>query len=217
MDIQVGPDPAGRAAAVIAQLLRDAHRNRGEAFLALSGGSTAPPMIAALLDQDVPWQTTIAWQVDERVAPDGHPARNALQLSVLPCQVRPMPVTSTDLRRSARQYSALLPDRFDVVHLGIGDDGHTASWPPDDPAPVEARRAVELVDEFNGYRRMTLTPRVVNAARSRVVLTVGASKRPVVERWLLGDATLPITLVAADDTFVFLDADAAPEGVRQSD
>lgn len=170
-------------------------------------------MIAALLDDDVPWETTIVWQVDERVAPDGHDARNANQLSVLPCQVRLMPVTADDLAQSARQYGALLPEQFDVVHLGLGDDGHTASWPPDDPGPVETRRSVEVVDEFHGYRRMTLTPRVVNGARSRVVLTVGAAKRPMVERWFLGDTSLPITRVKSTGTFVMLDAEAAPDSV----
>ncbi|NNE13025.1 MAG: 6-phosphogluconolactonase [Ilumatobacter sp.] len=217
MDIRVGAHAEQRAATFIADRLRDAHRRRGEAFVALSGGSTAPPMIAELLDQDVPWETTIVWQVDERVAPDGDRARNANQLSVLPCQVRLMPVTAADLEASARQYGALLPERFDVVHLGLGDDGHTASWPPGDPGPVESHRSVEVVAEFHGLPRMTLTLLVVNAARSRAVLTVGAEKRPMVERWFLGDESLPITRVTSDDTFVFLDEQAAPKGIRLSE
>ncbi len=177
----------------------------------MSGGSTAPPLIRALLDQDVPWETVTVWQVDERVAPDGDDDRNANQLAVLPCVVRLMPVTNKDLRRSARQYGAKLPERFDVVHLGLGDDGHTASWPPGDDGPTVSERAVELVRDFHGMDRMTLTKRVVNHARARVVLTTGASKRPVVDRWLDGATDLPIAAVKRSDTFVFLD-DAAGAG-----
>lgn len=176
----------------------------------MSGGSTAPPMIRALLDQDVPWETVTVWQVDERVAPDGDEARNAEQLAVLPCVVRQMPVTNSDLRRSARQYGALLPERFDVVHLGLGDDGHTASWPPGDDGPVTSNRSVELVRDFHGVDRMTLTGRVVNGARSRVVFAIGRSKRPMVERWLGGDTTLPIAAIKRSSTWVFLDEAAAP-------
>lgn len=212
MDIRVGPGAAERAALWIARRLRDAHRRRGEALLALSGGSTAPPMIAALLDEEVPWETTTVWQVDERVAPDGDGRRNANQLDVLPCRVRLMPVTRTDLRRAARQYGALLPERLDVVHLGLGDDGHTASWPPGDDAPIGSERPVELVPEFHGVPRMTLTGRVVNGARARAVLTVGGSKREMVERWLLRDPALPITAVRSTSTWVFLDDAAAPAG-----
>ncbi len=178
--------------------------------MALSGGSTAPPMIAALLDEEVPWETTTVWQVDERVAPDGDERRNAGQLVALPCRVRLMPVTASDLRRAARQYGALLPDRFDVVHLGIGDDGHTASWPPGDAGPIDSDRTVEVIPEFHGVPRMTLTRRVVNGARSRAVLTVGESKREMVERWLLHDPALPITAVRSTSTWVFVDDAAAP-------
>lgn len=210
MDIRVGPDPAERAADWIATRLRDAHRRRGETSLALSGGSTAPPMIDALLDRDVPWSTTTVWQVDERVAPDGDSARNAGQLAALPCRLRLMPVTAADLGRAAREYGASFPDRLDVVHLGLGDDGHTASWPPGADGPIRSQHRVELIDEFHGLPRMTLTRRVVNGARSRLVLTVGSGKRAVVERWLLGDRSLPISAVRSSATWVFLDEAAAP-------
>jgi 6-phosphogluconolactonase/glucosamine-6-phosphate isomerase/deaminase len=213
MDIRVGPEPAARAAIWIAGRVRDAARRRGEASLALSGGGTAPPMIAALLDEDVPWRQLTVWQVDERVAPDGDDARNVNQLVALPCAVRPMPVTANDPRRAARQYAASLPDRFDVVHLGLGGDGHTASWPPGDDTPLATDRDVELIGDFNGYPRMTLTRRVVNRARSRAVLAGGASKRAVVERWFLGDRSLPISAVRSRSTWVFIDDAAAPEGV----
>jgi 6-phosphogluconolactonase/glucosamine-6-phosphate isomerase/deaminase len=210
MDLRVSDDPAGLAAASIARRLREAHRRRGAATLALSGGSTAPAMIDALLAEPVPWDAVTVWQVDERVAPDGHPDRNAAQLDGLPCTVRLMPVTAADLRAAAARYARALPDRFDVVHLGVGDDGHTASWPPGDHDVIASDRLVELVPPFNGRPRMTLTPHVVNGARARLVLATGAAKRPVITRWLSGDRSLPIATVHRTDTTVFLDPDAAP-------
>jgi 6-phosphogluconolactonase/glucosamine-6-phosphate isomerase/deaminase len=210
MDIRVTDDPAEAAAAWIARRLADAVRRRGVASLALSGGSTAPPMIAALIASDLPWNSIAVWQVDERVAPDRHHARNANQLADLPCRVHLMPVTASDLRAAARRYAASLPARLDIVHLGLGDDGHTASWPPGDSATIASQRPVELVEAFNGWPRMTLTRRVVNGARSRLFLVAGSSKRPIVERWLLGDGSLPSTNVSRSATIAFLDASAAP-------
>jgi 6-phosphogluconolactonase/glucosamine-6-phosphate isomerase/deaminase len=119
-----------------------------------------------------------------------------------------MPVTSSDLRAAARRYGASLPERFDVVHLGMGDDGHTASWPPGDPV-VDSTRACEVTSEFNGRRRMTLTPRIINGARSRLVLTFGSSKAPMFARWLLRDPSLPIDRVRRSRTLAFVDAAAA--------
>lgn len=210
MDIRVGDRPADRAAAWIARRLRDATRRRGSASIALSGGSTAPAMIDALVADDVPWESVTVWQVDERIAPDGDDARNANQLAGLPCTVRLMPVTVNDLRAGARRYATSLPDRLDVVHLGVGGDGHTASWPPDHPEVARSARDVECVPRFNGWERMTLTRRVINGARRRVVLATGASKRPIIEHWLLDDVQLPISAVRNTATWVFLDHEAAP-------
>jgi 6-phosphogluconolactonase/glucosamine-6-phosphate isomerase/deaminase len=214
MRIVVSDDPAADAAAAILRWLRGAVRHRGGASLAVSGGSTAPPMIAviasALREQPDLAAALTVWQVDERVAPDGDAARNAGQLGDLPCAVRLMPVTSVDLRAAARRYASSMPERFDVVHLGIGDDGHTASWPPGEPGIALSNRLVEVTGTFNGWRRMTLTPHPVNTARARLVLAGGASKRPVVERWLRGDPVLPISHVRRVGTTVMLDELAAP-------
>ena len=168
-------------------------------------------MLAALAELQVPWQTTTVFQVDERVAPDGDPDRNAALLDVLRPRVAAinlMPVTDDDLETAGRHYAALLPDRLDVVHLGLGDDGHTASWPPGDPV-IDASGAVAVTGEFNGRVRMTLTVQAVNAARRRVVLATGAEKSIIVERWLLHDSSLPIERVGRTNTAVVLDAAAA--------
>jgi 6-phosphogluconolactonase/glucosamine-6-phosphate isomerase/deaminase len=159
----------------------------------------------------VPWEHVTVWQVDERIVPDGDPGRNAGQLAALPCRVRQMPVAVRDRRAAAARYASSLPDRFDVVHLGLGDDGHTASWPPGRPEVIASARPVELVPTFNEYERMTLTGGVVNGARARLVLCVGSSKRPMVERWLLRDTSLPIAAVRRAATVVFLDPAAAPD------
>ncbi len=170
-------------------------------------------MIDALTELDVPWPFTTIWQVDERIAPDGDAARNANQLDGLEALaqgVRRMPVTASNLDLAARRYAASLPDRFDIVHLGVGDDGHTASWPPAIARIRDSSRPVEITDVFNGWPRMTVTRSVVNGARSRVVLATGASKRPMIERWLLADRSLPISDVRGSRTWVFLDEAAAP-------
>ena len=173
-------------------------------------------MIDALLGDRVPWPSVRIFQVDERVAPDGHEARNALQLVGLErvAEVVPMPVTDDDLETAARDYAALLPERLDVVHLGLGGDGHTASWPPGRDAVRDAAADVLAIAEFNGWPRMTITRRVVNGARCRVLLATGASKRPMLRRWLDGDPSLPVARVRRSGTWVYLDAAAAPSSAR---
>lgn len=129
-----------------------------------------------------------------------------------------MPATATDLDAAAARYAASLPERFDVVHLGMGDDGHTASWPPGDPV-IDSPYAVDVSREFNGRVRMTLTPTTVNRARMRVVLVTGAGKAPMVERWLAGDPAVPVPVpipiqrVRRTGTVVVLDREAGGQVV----
>jgi 6-phosphogluconolactonase len=216
MDVTIAPTEAEAAALTanrIGRRLRDAVRRRGAATIAFSGGSTPKPMLALLAAFDLPWSSITAYQVDERVAPDGDPDRNAPLLDVLPLrgrQVKLMGVTSKDLGAACRRYAATLPERFDIVHLGIGDDGHTASWPPGDPV-VERREPVAMCGMFNGHIRMTLTPPVVNGARFRLVEVSGAAKAPAVHGWMSGDAALPITRVRRTGTLAVLDAAAAAQ------
>lgn len=211
LSVRVDEDPARRAARSIAQRLRVAVHGRSAAALAVSGGSTAPPMLAALAAMDLPWDAIGIWQVDERVAPDGHPDRNAGQLADLPGHHHLMPVTAQDLPAAAAAYAAELPDRFDVVHLGVGPDGHTASWPPGDPV-IDSADPVDLSRVYQGRVRMTLTPPTVDAARGRVVLVCGADKAAAVAAWLEQGAPpsqIPIARVRRSDTVVVLDPAAA--------
>lgn len=198
---------ADYTAARIARRLRDAVDARQRASIAFSGGGTPRPMLAVLAGMDVPWERVDVFQVDERVAPDGDPDRNAGEMDALPVSGRRMhlmDVTAPDLRAACRRYARSLPDRFDVVHLGIGDDGHTASWPPGDPV-IELTAPVATCGVFNGRVRMTLTPPVVNGARWRVVQVVGPTKADALRRWLDGDPTLPVTTVRRTKTLVVAD------------
>jgi 6-phosphogluconolactonase/glucosamine-6-phosphate isomerase/deaminase len=209
MLIRVEADAAGWAAGSIGRRLAAALRSRETAALAVSGGSTAPPMLDVLAEADLPWDRVGVWQVDERVAPVGDPDRNANQLAGFPGTHHLMPVTAADLERAATRYAKNLPERFDVVHLGMGPDGHTASWPPGDPV-IDSEQPVALSGEFNGRVRMTLTPGIVNAAHSRVVLITGADKADPVARWLAGAGDdLPIACLQRTNTVVVLDPAAA--------
>ena len=214
MDIIVARDPqaaANEAAGWIARQLRNAVSRRGAASVAFSGGSTPALMLVALAELPVPWEATTVFQVDERVAPDGDPDRNATLLDVLRPHrpvIHLMPVTATDLPAAGRQYAAAVPDRLDVVHLGLGDDGHTASWPPGDPV-IDEPGVVAMSGEYKGRVRMTLTVAAVNAARRRMVLATGSAKAPIIERWMLHDSSLPVERVGRSNTIVMLDAEAA--------
>ena len=216
MDIHVAPDApqaATDAAEWVARQLRNAVRRRGVATIAVSGGGTPALMFADLARLDVPWAGVNVWQVDERVAPDDDPARNAHLLAVLPLpksRVHLMAVTARDQRAAARRYAAGLPDRFDIVHLGMGDDGHTASWPPADPV-IDSDEHVAMSGLYNGFVRMTLTPVVVNGARHRLVLAPGAAKAAPMRRWLLEDRSLPIQRVRRANTVVVIDEVAASQ------
>lgn len=213
MDLRVAADAraaAEEAASWTAAQLRNAVQRRGSASLAVSGGTTPAAMFSSLAQADLPWARITVFQVDERVAPDGDPARNAALLALFPATatVVPMDVTAPDVDDAARRYAAMLPDRLDVVHLGLGDDGHTASWPPGD-AVVRSRRLVDVCGVYRGHVRMTLTPLAVNAARHRLVLAAGRDKAVPLEGWLLDAADLPVRRVRGAGTVVVVDAEAA--------
>ncbi len=215
MDLRVMLDPtaaASLAAEVIARRLMSAVRRRGHATVAFSGGTTPAMMLADLVTLRVSWHDVTVFQVDERVAPDGHPDRNLALLDALAptgARIVPMPVTAADLPAAAQQYCRQLPPSLDVVHLGLGDDGHTASWPPGDRV-VDSTSTVAISGEYRGRVRMTLTPLAVNAARFRLVLATGAGKARPVAQWWAGDRDLPISPVRRTATLLVADLDAAP-------
>ena len=203
----------------MARRIRTAVRLRGVCRVAVSGGSTPALMFDEMATMSLPWDGVHLFQVDERVAPDGDPDRNTVQLTehlvakvAIPKRnVHLMPVTSASLTRGSTAYAKTLgATPLDIVHLGLGDDGHTASWPPGD-AVVDAPGSVAVCGVFNGRVRMTLTPAVVNSARARMVLAVGAAKAAPVAGWMLQRGDLPIEHVRRTATTVILDTAAAAQ------
>jgi 6-phosphogluconolactonase len=219
-ELTVLPDAAAvarRGAETIAATARAAVNARDGFALALSGGSTPWPMLAALAEEDVPWERSRIWQVDERVAPDGHPDRNLTgMLANLPAAARdrvvPMPVTEPDLEAAAARYAAALPVRFDLVHLGLGDDGHTASLVPGDPVLDVVDRPVAATGAYRGRRRMTLTFPVLEGSAFVLWQVVGPDKAPALARLLAGDPSVPAGRVRAERQVVLADAAAAGSG-----
>ena len=205
---------ARRAAGIVAASAREAIEERGRFTFAVSGGRTPWAMFRDLADEDVPWGKVGIWQVDERIAPDGDADRNLTSLlPVIPSEadLRPMPVTEADLEAAAARYAGSLPNVFDLVHLGMGDDGHTASLVPDDPVLDVTDRDVAVTGEYRGLRRMTLTYRVLDRARRVLWLIDGDDKTAMVPRLIAGDRSIPAGRVATAEQLVVVDAAAAGE------
>jgi 6-phosphogluconolactonase len=205
---------AAHAAEHVAEQARAAVDRQGGFALAVSGGHTPVAMFAALAEEDVPWAQTSIYQVDERVAPSGDADRNLTHLlASLPetarARVLPMPVEADDLEAAAAEYAASLPERFDLVHLGLGPDGHTASLVPGDPVLEVEDRDVALTGLYNGRRRMTLTYPVLARASFILWLVAGKEKAEPLRLTLAGDASIPAGRFEAERSVVVADAAAA--------
>jgi 6-phosphogluconolactonase len=206
---------ARRAAELIVEAGRAAASDKDPFSLALSGGRTPWRMLALLADEDMPWEATEVFQVDERIAPAGSEDRNLTHLVLgLPLQLqaalRPMAVGEDDLEAAAARYAAHLPERLDLVHLGLGPDGHTASLVPGDPVLEVSDRQVALTaGDYQGHRRMTLTYPALAAARRILWLVTGEDKREALARLLDGDTTIPAGRVQAADAVLVADRAAA--------
>jgi 6-phosphogluconolactonase len=215
---------AQRAAEVIAEAAREGARRHGRAVLAFSGGSTPAPMLERLARMDVRWNATHILQVDERVAPDGHQDRNWTMITnsllagadIPAALLHPMPVTDDDLDAAAGRYASRLqmvagvPPIADVVHLGIGADGHTASLVPGDPVLAVRDRWVAVAGPYQGRMRMTLTYAAINAARLLVWQITGAEKAAAVRDGLQGTG-VPASKVRRRDVVVIATREAAAE------
>jgi 6-phosphogluconolactonase len=176
-------------------------------------------MLRSLVGRDVPWAGVQLWQVDERVAPDGDADRNLTHLResllaavpLAPAQVHAMPVSVPDLDAAVREYSAALraiagdPPVLDLVHLGLGLDGHTASLLPGDSSLDVTSADVALAGPYQGRRRMTLTFSLINRARRVLWVVTGADKAAMLRRLLNGDRTIPAARVCQDRALVLAD------------
>lgn len=207
---------ARRAAELIAEAGAAAVAERGFFGFAMSGGRSPWAMLAILGElEQMPWAETELFQVDERVASPGSEDRNlthmvlGLSMEHQPA-LRPMPVTQRDLDAAARDYENTLPDPFDLIHLGLGPDGHTASLVPGDPVlEVSDRRVAMTGGEYQGHPRMTLTYPAINGARRILFLVTGAEKREPLAKLMAGDHSIPAGRVENAEIVVVADEAAA--------
>ena len=226
MKVDILPDAdqvAQAAARFIAATARSAVAMRGRFTLAVSGGHTPWQMLRALAREDVPWSGVHLFQVDERVAPAGDPDRNLthIQESLLATvklaagHLHPMPVEAGDLAAAAARYAHELesvagsPAVLDLVHLGLGPDGHTASLVPGDRSLEVTGADVTLSGPYQGRLRMTLTYPVLDRARTILWVVTGAEKIPMLQKLRAGDRSIPAGRVRAEAAAVLADAAAA--------
>lgn len=230
MKVEIVAEPvlARHTAARIATLLDEAVEARGLATLALSGGSGVGTMFRSLANTRLPWERIHLFQVDERIAPDGHPDRNVNDLGSelvrhlprSPAGVHAMPVAAAlegedAATEAVETYLDVLEDVaghpvvLDVVHLGIGADGHTASLVPDDPVLEVYDHDVAISGPYQGRRRMTLTYPALARARQLVWLVSDAGKADAVKRLARGDPTIPAGRVPQERAILLADPEAA--------
>jgi 6-phosphogluconolactonase len=224
IDVLTDADSVARvAASMIAEKARSGVAARGRFIMAVSGGRTPWMMLRALSNQDMQWEKVHVVQVDERVAPAGHPDRNLTHLrdsllthAALPMDhIYAMPVESADLEAAAAQYAETLqelagsPPVLDLVHLGLGSDGHTASLVPGDSVLDATDTDVALTGLYQGRRRMTLTYPILNRSRCILWLVTGSEKAGMFARFSDGDLSIPAGLVHREQAIVLADRAAA--------
>ena len=210
---------ATNAAALIAAESQAAVGARGRFLLAVSGGTTPWIMLQALASEVVSWKDVEIMQVDERVAPEGHSDRNLTHLreslldhtTLTAEQIHAMPVETPDLVAAAKRYATTLeeiagsPPVLDLVHLGLGLDGHTASLVPADPVVEVTNSDVALTGVYQGRRRMTLTYPILNRARRVLWLVTGSDKAELLVRLCNRDVSIPAGRVRQDRALLLAD------------
>ena len=203
-------------------IIRESVNKNGSCRIALAGGTTPHALYRQLAREvvscEVPWQDVDVFFSDERDVPHDHVASNFCMaqralldhVPVSPARVHPMPADGEDLDAAAERYEQLIRETvsavsdgipgFDLILLGMGGDGHTASLFPFTDALAETERLV--VSHFVpvlGRRRMTFTFPIINAARNIVALVTGADKAQAIFT-LMGDdeearADLPFSMI----------------------
>ena len=233
MQIQVyanAESVALEAAKLIAEEARSAVAARGSFVMAVSGGKTPWIMLRDLVQDEVPWSGVHVVQVDERVAPEGDPDRNLTHLreSLLehaplrPEQIHAMPVEASHLEAACMRYAMTLdeiagsPPVLDLVHLGLGPDGHTASLVPGDPVLNVKEANVALTGIYQNRRRMTLTYPIINRSRRILWLATGAEKIGMLARLQAGDVSIPAGRVNSARAVILADRAAAGQVVKES-
>lgn len=237
LDVRDTPDAVAREAADrLVAIAADAIQSRGIARLSLSGGGTPKLVYPLLLEPErldaVDWSAVEFYWGDERQVPPDHPESNfgvayRMLISHLP-GVRPdrihrMPAEAPDLDAGALSYETELrlafgvrgdaPPAFDLMWLGMGADGHTASLFPGSPALDETDRWVAASRAPSGQLRMTLTLPVINAARETLFVVTGDDKADALARVRAADAELPAVRVTGPAVRWIVDTAAAARAV----
>jgi 6-phosphogluconolactonase len=228
MKVQIFSDAdavAKAAAQFIASEARASVEAHGRFTMAVSGGKTPWQMLRVLANEKVPWKNVQVVQVDERIAPAGDPDRNLahLQESLLSHapvrseQIHAMPVEEKNLEAAVASYTTTLqqiagsPPVLDLVHLGLGPDGHTASLVPNDSVLDVIDADVALTGIYQNRRRMTLTYPLLNRSRCVLWVVTGGEKAGMLARLYEGDVSIPAGRIRRDRALVFADRSAAGE------
>lgn len=216
-----------RSLELTVERIQDAIADHGRCTLALAGGSTPKPLYAALAEQDLPWDKLFIFWGDERYVPTSHPDSNAgmakeVWLDKVPIPVEHIVVAPTgsgdphidaeayerNIRRAFGDYEGF--PQFDLILLGMGDDGHTASLFPNTNALRERERLV-TVGNKDGNPRLTFTVPLINNAKSIVFIVAGANKQLALEHIFADQADAmmyPARLIQSEDLWWLLDAAA---------
>jgi 6-phosphogluconolactonase len=227
MQVEVQQDAeqaAQRAAELMAEAVLQTLAQQEQCHLAFSGGSTAPALLEAFATHALPWDRVQIFQVDERIAPTVDAARNftallrvlAERVPLPMANLHPMPVEIEPPEEAAVDYQHLLldmigrPPVFDLVHLGLGADGHTASLVPGDPVLAVENRDVAVCGVYQGHKRLTLTYPILLRAKRVLFLVSGEDKRQAVQQLVDGDPAIPAGRLAGDNAILILDQKAAP-------
>jgi 6-phosphogluconolactonase len=214
--------------------IHEAIAQRDICTIALSGGSTPQPLYEKFAEQDLPWDKIHIFWGDERYVPPTHPdsnegmARRAWldKVALPPSNIHPMPTQAGDPSLDANQHEVDLqtffqtgPGEFpalDLILLGMGDDGHTASLFPHTDALQVSDRLI-TVGNKDGQPRITFTAPLINHARTVLFIVAGAGKRPALDQVfapVADDAHYPSRLIQPQGELWWLLDQAAGEELK---
>lgn len=214
---------AEKAAKHLEEKIRTAILTKGTFSMAISGGKTPWEMMKHLVKAKLRWEKVYIFQVDEREAPDGHEDRNLTQLFrcldgsgiLTRVNIFPMHVIANNLEDEAQEYAKTIWEVtgdgvLDLIHLGLGSDGHTASLIPGDPVCELLEQDVALTTQpYQGRLRMTMTYPLINRAKEILWVVTGQEKAEMLKRLLNQDQGIPAGRIKAENAIIIADRSAA--------